>query len=440
MLHQPRGQREHGSGGTVIPPTLTWMPIVPDSDPFHGHARVSILFPALVLVALSLPGAAHAGTVTAPSGGTHSATTPLMVQWNGIGMANGVAAPVNIELTVVGLTGGVISVPMGQNIANTGQHVIASASFRSLICGGTLSTAMAFSQASPFGVAAPIPISQMAFHAVVRNANNNGDYAMGPAFKMKCPPNVSTTTLHRDEIGSPSMRRDTRAAGWARVQKIVVNKTGGAVAMPPSFSIGGFCSGGTGGMGGLGSSLVGMTVVPGAGLWQSFGASHESSCSAFEVPPAPIPNVRACKGRNASWTVSVLPAQVSRGSGSTDITVTNTLACDQAAATGSLTIIKQVVSEAAIPPPDINFLIDVACTPGGPATTVKLNGGNGYRETIGGIAIDSNCTIAEQTPELPPDLARRGCRWETRYPDDQRVPITGREPAKLTVVNRWLCK
>jgi len=49
-------------------------------------------------------------------------------------------------------------------------------------------------------------------------------------------------------------------------------------------------------------------------------------------------------------------------------------------------------------------------------------------------------TPLDQTPELPPDLARRGCRWETRYPDDQRVPITGREPAKLTVVNRWLCK
>lgn len=410
------------------------------SDTVHGRTRFSTRFLTLALAALSLSSAAHAGTVTAPSGGMHSAATPLMVQWNGIGIANGVAAPVGIELTVIGPTGGVVSVPMVTNIANTGQHAVSPATFRGLIC-GSLPTAMAFVQSS-HGGSGPIPISQMVFHVFVRNANNNsGDYAMSPAFRMKCPPSVSTTTLHREVIGTRLARRDTPAAGWARVRKIVVDRTGGAVTMPPSFSIGGLCSGGTGGMGGSGATLVGMAVVPGAGLWQSFGASTESTCTAFEVPPAPIPNLPACRGRSASWTVGVVPAQVSRGSGSTDITVTNTLACDQAAATGSLTIIKQVVSEAAaIPPPDINFLIDVTCDQGGPATTVKLNRENGYRETIGGIAIDSSCTIAEQTPELPPDLARRGCRWETRYPDGRRVPISGREPAKLTVVNHWLCK
>jgi len=409
------------------------------SEPLFGRTRFLPQSAAFALAAFSLSGAAHAATVTAPSGGTHSATAPLMVQWNGIGMANGVAAPVNIELTVVGQSGGVISVPMGQNIANTGQHVIAPASFRGLIC-GILPTAMAATQGSVWSMAAPIPISQMAFHVVVRSAAANGDHAMGPAFKMKCPPKLSATNLNRETLGSRLPRPDGPVAGWARVQKIVVDNTGGAAAIPPSFAIGGLCSGGASGMGGVGLSLVGLTVLPGPGLWQSFGNSNDATCSALELPPAPIPNVRACKGRSASWTVSVVPTQVSRGSGSTDITVTNTLACDEAAATGSLTIIKRVVNVTGIPPPDINFLIDVTCDQGGPATTVKLNRENGYRETIDGIAIDSSCTVSEQAPELPPDLERRGCRWETSYPDDRRVPITGREPARLTVVNRWFCK
>lgn len=413
---------------------------MPDrSDAFHGHTRLSTLFPAFVLAALSLTGTAHAGSVTAPSGGTHSATAPLMVQWNGIGIANGVATPVGIELTAVSPTGGMVTVPMGQNVANTGQHVVAPASYRSLVC-GTLPTAMAYSLASLHVVAVPVPISQMKFHVVVRSTVTPGDYAMSAAFKIKCPLNLDAATLHREVIGRARIRADAQGAGWARVQKIVVNNTGGPVAMPASFPIGGLCSGGASGMGPSGMSLVGLTVAVGAGQWQSFGASHESSCGAFEIPPDPIPNLRACKGRNASWTVSVAPAQVSQGDASTDITVTNTLACDKAPSTGSLVIIKEVVGGAGIPPPDVNFLIDVACQPGGPATTVKLNRENRYRETLDGIATDSNCAITEQTPELPPDLARRGCRWETGYPDGRRVPITGREPARLTIVNRWLCK
>lgn len=114
----------------------------------------------------------------------------------------------------------------------------------------------------------------------------------------------------------------------------------------------------------------------------------------------------------------------------------------ESAATGSLTILKKVFNDStSIPPPNVAFQVQVACSPGGPNVPVTLSLANNFTQLVANIPAASACTIAEQAPAIAPDLARRGCRWETSYPDGQNAAMPNPAAAmSRTVVNRWSCK
>ena len=171
------------------------------------------------------------------------------------------------------------------------------------------------------------------------------------------------------------------------------------------------------------------------------GSSVGAVCTTWETPPLGLIAFAPCRSGQGHWeTPLVSPLPYTIVPGMNEITVANRFVCDRPAATGSLTIFKKVIAEGAIPPPDINFYVDVNCQPDGPSETVKLNNSNGYHDTVAGIPIGRDCTITEHAPDVPADLAKRGCHWETSYPDDRRTPISSTEGARLTVVNRWICK
>lgn len=109
---------------------------------------------------------------------------------------------------------------------------------------------------------------------------------------------------------------------------------------------------------------------------------------------------------------------------------------------GSLTIMKKVVNDStSFPPPNVPFQVQVACSPGGPNVPVTLSQANNFTQLVANIPASSACTIAEQAPAIPPDLAKRGCRWDTSYPDGQNAAMPNPATAlSRTVVNRWSCK
>jgi hypothetical protein len=108
--------------------------------------------------------------------------------------------------------------------------------------------------------------------------------------------------------------------------------------------------------------------------------------------------------------------------------------------TGTLTIEKRVANAASIPPPDIAFGVSVTCSPGGPDTSVSLSAANNLRQAVPGIAAGSTCSIAERPPSLSPELERRGCSWQTSYPEGRRATVAGGANATLVVLNTWTCK
>lgn len=223
--------------------------------------------------------------------------------------------------------------------------------------------------------------------------------------------------------------------GSLKVLKSVTNATGAPAPIPAAFAMTADCTP-------SGPSHQSLSVVPGGAGTTITGIAAQSHCTVVETPLASITHVEGCHGGSASWTTLIAPAQpVSIAANTiTNVAVRNTLACDKPAGTASLTIFKKVINDSPIPPPDVLFYVDVNCQTNGPNTTVKLGSGNNYHDAVSGIAIGSNCAITEQVPSVPADLARRGCHWVTDYPDDQRVPISSAEGAKLTVVNHWVCK
>ncbi|MDP1632746.1 MAG: DUF5979 domain-containing protein [Caulobacter sp.] len=118
------------------------------------------------------------------------------------------------------------------------------------------------------------------------------------------------------------------------------------------------------------------------------------------------------------------------------------LSCD-GGRPGTLTVIKTVVSDGPIPPPVTAFVVDVRCPPSGPNTSVTLNSGNRFQQVITGVAAGADCTVTEQPPAVPGSLARRGCHWETRYPDadsGRRTTLPAGANTTRRVVNHWICK
>lgn len=109
--------------------------------------------------------------------------------------------------------------------------------------------------------------------------------------------------------------------------------------------------------------------------------------------------------------------------------------------TGTLTILKKVVNgSTTIPPPNTPFQVQVTCSPGGPNVPVTLTSANGFTQVLGNIPANRSCTLVEQAPAISGDLAKRGCRWETSYPDGQIAAMPNPAAAlSRTVVNRWTC-
>lgn len=111
--------------------------------------------------------------------------------------------------------------------------------------------------------------------------------------------------------------------------------------------------------------------------------------------------------------------------------------------TETLTIVKTVVSDGPVPPPNTAFVVDVRCPPSGPNTTVTLSSANGYRQVVPGVTVGAGCTVTERPPVVPADLARRGCRWETSYPgagEGPKTTLTAGPNTTRRIVNRWICK
>lgn len=111
--------------------------------------------------------------------------------------------------------------------------------------------------------------------------------------------------------------------------------------------------------------------------------------------------------------------------------------------TETLTIVKTVVSDGPIPPPNMPFVVDVRCPPSGPNTTVTLSSANGYQQVVPGVTVGANCTVTERPPVVPADLARRGCHWETSYPavgEGPKTTLTTGPNTTRRIVNRWVCK
>lgn len=115
---------------------------------------------------------------------------------------------------------------------------------------------------------------------------------------------------------------------------------------------------------------------------------------------------------------------------------------DKDATSGPLTILKKVLNDStSFPPPNVPFQVQVACAPGGPNLPVTLSPANNFNQVIASVPANSVCTIVELAPAVPLDLAQRGCRWETSYPDGQGATMPNPATAmSRTVVNRWTCK
>jgi uncharacterized repeat protein (TIGR01451 family) len=224
------------------------------------------------------------------------------------------------------------------------------------------------------------------------------------------------------------------ATGTLTVYKRVVNATGGPMPVLPKFHMTAHCTP---------SEPLNAPVSVGANQGVSLAAPivANSSCRVTEPRLAAIAGVKACKGATASWTTTYSPTAIVPAGGNATLTVTNTLACDKPPATGTLTLIKRVVVDGPIPPPNMPFVILVNCPPNGPNTTVTLSSANGYQQTVQGVAAGGSCITTEQPPAVPADLARRGCHWETEGPagGPKTTLPTGSNTTRV-FVNRWVCK
>ena len=109
---------------------------------------------------------------------------------------------------------------------------------------------------------------------------------------------------------------------------------------------------------------------------------------------------------------------------------------------GTITVLKKVVNDStSAPPPNVPFQVQVTCSPSGPSVPVTLSSVNNFTQVVASVPANSVCTIVELAPTVPLDLAQRGCRWETSYPDGQNATMPSPATALgRTVVNRWTCK
>jgi uncharacterized repeat protein (TIGR01451 family) len=224
-------------------------------------------------------------------------------------------------------------------------------------------------------------------------------------------------------------------AGHLSLFKTVVNNTGGPVpTMPSSFDLTAHC--------GVTNTTVHVPANNGVSLAAALAAG--TTCTVTETSLPSIDRLKQCKGQPAVWTTTYSPAVNIAAGGNVTLTATNTLTCGGDTGTGTLTIIKKVVSDGPIPAPDVNFVMDVTCQPGGPQPSVTLNSSNNWQQTITTPA-GATCTVTEETPAVPAEYARRGCHWETdgttgtgNNGGPRMAPVDDKHARVIT--NHWVCK
>ncbi|HEY0301200.1 MAG TPA: DUF5979 domain-containing protein, partial [Rhizomicrobium sp.] len=130
------------------------------------------------------------------------------------------------------------------------------------------------------------------------------------------------------------------------------------------------------------------------------------------------------------------------GSGLTDTDPSNNRSCtgdDPHAATGSLTVIK-VVETDALDYSTVTFQVQTSCLPiTGPAaiSTLNLNAADSYTQTLANIPAGAVCTVTELPPPVPSSFPAN-CHWVTSYPNGQQATV-GAGVVELRVVNRASC-
>lgn len=119
--------------------------------------------------------------------------------------------------------------------------------------------------------------------------------------------------------------------GSLHVVKSVVNRTGGAVAMPATFAMTVSCTP-------SGPTNHALSVAPGATGTTINGIAAPSQCTVTETPLAQIAHLDACHGGSASWATVVSPAQPMgiNANATTTATVRNTITCDKPNSTDCL--------------------------------------------------------------------------------------------------------
>ena len=228
------------------------------------------------------------------------------------------------------------------------------------------------------------------------------------------------------------------AGGHLTVYKVVVNSTGGAAPIPPTFNVMAHCT-----LGGASTLNVTLPVPANGGVSAAPPVALGSTCTITEAPLPSIANLPACKGATASWTSSFSgPVTITAGPAAT-LTATNTLRCNPSSPTGSLTVIKSVVNATGGPAPiPATFAMTVTCTPSGPTNQPVSVPPGSTGTTVSGIAAPSQCTVTETA--LAPIAHAEGCKggsasWATAYSPAQPVQITAGGTTTVTVRNTLTC-
>ena len=170
----------------------------------------------------------------------------------------------------------------------------------------------------------------------------------------------------------------------------------------------------------------------------------DSVCSISEQAPL-VPAGLTQQG--CKWTTTYPDGQLAAMPGQAahlTRTVLNTWVCNSGNTSvtipGSLTILKEIINNSKIIPPTAPFQVQVACSPSGPNTSVSLSDANNFKQTVPNIGVNSVCTLTEQAPFVPANMADHGCKWTTTYPDGQTASMP--KPALAltrTVLNSWTC-
>lgn len=220
--------------------------------------------------------------------------------------------------------------------------------------------------------------------------------------------------------------------GRLSVRKVVVNQVGPSATIPALFNTTTHCSAAAGSP----ALHTPVGVAAGQTVVQNTAPVAGSICSVTEAPPPPLTKLEACKGRNASWTVSY-SAPVTIGAGQASVlTVTNTLECDKPTG-GSLQVHKAVVNTLGVPTPAV-FTMVASCTGMAP---VPLSVAPSQTVTVSNqIPGGTICTVTETLP--PQVLGVKACpsgtaSWVPTNPGPQPVQVA--QTTGMIITNTLTC-